>query len=55
MLVTARDRMMKLIADGKTLDEIYAAKPYADLDGKVSGGEQPAKNFIRAVYESLKP
>ncbi|MGI8527736.1 MAG: MBL fold metallo-hydrolase [Pseudolabrys sp.] len=32
MLVTARDRMAKLIAEGKSENDIYAAKPFADLD-----------------------
>ena len=54
LLVTTRDRMQKLIAEGKTLDEVYAAKPYADLDATVGGGEGPAKNYIRAVYANLK-
>jgi len=54
MLVTTRDRMKKLIAEGKSLDDVYAAKPFADLDAKVGGAEGPAKNYIRAVYASLK-
>ena len=54
MLVTARDRMAKLIAEGKSLDDVYAAKPYADFDAKLSANEQMAKNFMRVVYSSLK-
>ncbi len=54
MLVTARDRMAKLIAEGKSLDDVYAAKPYADFDAKFSANEQMAKNFMRVVYSSLK-
>jgi glyoxylase-like metal-dependent hydrolase (beta-lactamase superfamily II) len=54
LLVTTRDRMKKLIAEGKSLDEVYAAKPFADLDAKVGGAEGPAKNYIRAVYANLK-
>ena len=30
MLVTARDRIAKLIKDGKSEDEVVAAKPFAD-------------------------
>lgn len=55
MLVAARDRMAKLIAEGKSLDDVYAAKPYADFDAKFSATEQMAKNFMRVVYSSLKP
>jgi glyoxylase-like metal-dependent hydrolase (beta-lactamase superfamily II) len=54
LLITARDRMAKLIAEGKSLDDVYAAKPYADLDAKLGVNEQAAKNFMRVVYSSLK-
>jgi glyoxylase-like metal-dependent hydrolase (beta-lactamase superfamily II) len=54
-MVTARDRMAKLIAEGKNLDDVYAAKPYADFDLKLAVNEQAAKNFMRVVYYSLKP
>ena len=32
MLTTARDRMAKLIKDGKSEADVVAAKPFADLD-----------------------
>ena len=54
MLMTARDRMEKLIAEGKSLDDVYAAKPYADFDAKLAVNEQMSKNFMRVVYSSLK-
>jgi cyclase len=54
MLVTARDRMAALIKAGKTESDIYAAKPFADLDAKWAANEQAAKNFMRVVYASLK-
>ncbi len=54
MLVTARDRMAPLVKAGKSLDDVYAAKPFADLDGKWAMNEQAAKNFVRVVYYSLK-
>ena len=38
MLVKARDRIMPLIADGKSVEEIVAAKPLADLDGEWGSG-----------------
>ena len=53
MLVTARDRMAALIKDGKSESDIYAAKPFADLDAKWAANEQAAKNFMRVVYASL--
>jgi cyclase len=53
MLVTARDRMAKLVKDGKTEDEVVAAKPFADLDAKWAPTELASKNFIRVVWHSL--
>jgi cyclase len=53
MLITARDRMAKLVKDGKTEDEVQAAKPFADLDGKWAPNEQIRKTFVRVVYHSL--
>lgn len=54
MLVTARDRMAALIKDGKSESDIYAAKPFADLDAKWAANEQASKNWMRVVYASLK-
>jgi len=53
MLVTARDRMAKLVKDGKSEDDVVAAKPFADLDAKWAPTDLASKNFIRVVYHSL--
>src|SRR5260221_4963102 len=53
MLVTARDRMAALVKQGKSEDDVGAAKPFADLDAKWAPTELAAKNFIRVVYHSL--
>lgn len=53
MMVTARDRMAKLVKDGKSEDELVAAKPFADLDAKWAPTELASRNFIRVVYHSL--
>jgi len=53
MLVTARDRMEKLVKDGKSEDDAVAAKPFADLDAKWASTELASKNFVRVVYHSL--
>jgi glyoxylase-like metal-dependent hydrolase (beta-lactamase superfamily II) len=53
MLITARDRMAKLVKDGKSEDEVVAAKPFADLDAKWAPTELASKNFVRVVYHSL--
>jgi cyclase len=53
MLVTARDRMAALVKEGKSEDDVVAAKPFADLDKKWALSELASKNFIRVVYHSL--
>jgi glyoxylase-like metal-dependent hydrolase (beta-lactamase superfamily II) len=53
MLVTARDRMANLVKDGKSEDDVVAAKPFADLDAKWAPTELAGKNFVRVVWHSL--
>jgi glyoxylase-like metal-dependent hydrolase (beta-lactamase superfamily II) len=53
MLVTARDRMEKLVKEGKSEDDVVAAKPFADLDAKWAPTELASKNFVRVVWHSL--
>ena len=53
MLVTARDRMAKLVKDGKSEDDVIAAKPFADLDKNWAPTELAGTNWIRVVYHSL--
>jgi glyoxylase-like metal-dependent hydrolase (beta-lactamase superfamily II) len=55
MLVEARDRMAKLIAEGKSEADAIAARPFADYDKKLGVNDQASQNFIRVVYHSLKP
>lgn len=54
MLATARERMAKLVAEGKSEEEVIAARPFADFDSKIGVNEQGSRNFIRVVYNSLK-
>jgi glyoxylase-like metal-dependent hydrolase (beta-lactamase superfamily II) len=53
MLVTAHDRMAKLVKEGKSEDDVVAAKPFADLDAKWAPTELDSRNFTRVVYHSL--
>jgi cyclase len=55
MLVTAQDRITKLIADGKSLDEAVVANPLADIGAKIGANEEQNANFVRVIYRSLKP
>ena len=53
MLVTAADRVRKLKASGKSLDEAIAAKPFTDLDADWGGGRYKGDDFVKIVYLSL--
>jgi glyoxylase-like metal-dependent hydrolase (beta-lactamase superfamily II) len=53
MLITARDRMAQLVKEGKSEDDVVAAKPFANLDAKWAPTELAATNFVRVVYQSL--
>jgi cyclase len=54
LLATARDRVAKLIAEGKTEDEAVAAKVIQDLEKTAGANEQATTNFVRLIYRSLK-
>jgi len=53
MLISAHDRMAKLVKEGKSEDEAVAAKPFTDFDAKWAPTELASKNFVRVVYHSL--
>jgi glyoxylase-like metal-dependent hydrolase (beta-lactamase superfamily II) len=53
MLVTVRDRVAKLVKEGKTLEQVTAAKPLADLDGVWGQGFMKPDMFLRVVYTDL--
>ena len=55
MLATVRDRVQKLKAGGRSLAEVTAAKPTADLDATWGNGFMPASDFVAIVYNTLKP
>ena len=55
MLMTARDRVAKLKADGESVDEAVAAKPLADIGARIGANEEQNANFVRVIYRSLKP
>jgi glyoxylase-like metal-dependent hydrolase (beta-lactamase superfamily II) len=54
MLVAARDRIEKLVNEGKSEAEVVAAKPLADLDAKWAANDAAAVAFTRMVYNSFK-
>jgi cyclase len=50
MLRTVRDRLERLRASGKSVDDAVAAKPLADLEAKWGQGLFNADAFVRIVY-----
>lgn len=55
MLVTARDRVAALIKQGKSEQQAVAANPLADIGTRLGASEQQNANFVRVIYNSLKP
>jgi len=55
MLVMIRDRVQDAIAKGKTLEQIKAARPTLDFDGRYGSttGSWTTAMFVEAVYKSL--
>ena len=53
VLDTIRQRVRKLIAEGKTLEQAVAAKPTADLDAKVGGNFITPDRIVEAAYTSM--
>ena len=54
MLVTVRDRVQKLKAGGRSLAEVTAAKPTADLDAAWGKGFMAPNDFVAIVYNTLR-
>jgi len=52
MMVTVRDRIAKLIKEGKTVEEVIASKTTADFD-TARGLGLPAETFVKIVYAEL--
>jgi cyclase len=50
MVAIVRDRVRALLQEGKTLDQVRAARPTLDYDTQYGSGDR----FIEAVYRSLK-
>jgi hypothetical protein len=53
MMVTVRDRVQKLKTSGRTLEQVVAAKPTADLDAAWGKGFMQPDNFVTMVYGML--
>ncbi len=54
MLVTSHDRILKLYNEGKSVDEVVALAPLADLDATWANNPGHAAGHTRNVYNSFK-
>lgn len=53
MLTDFRDRIAALKADGKSLEEVVAARPTAEFDEALGQGFIPPERLVGFIYESL--
>jgi cyclase len=54
LAMAVRDRVARLVDQGKSEDEVVAAKVTADLDSKVQEVGMTSERFVRQVYAELK-
>ena len=54
VMLALRERVGKLIRDGKTMEEAVAQKPTADLDPKWGNGPIRPDQIVEEVYADLK-
>jgi cyclase len=54
MILAIRDKIAPLVQQGKTVEEVIAAKPTADYDAKIPTADTTSERFIRQVYTELK-
>jgi cyclase len=54
VMVTLRERITRLIKDGKTLAEAIAAKPTKDFDGRWGNGPIRPDQLVEEIYSDLK-
>ena len=55
MLLAVRDRVAKLVAEGKSEQEVMAANPTADWDARVPNSKETTQRFVTQLYAELKP
>jgi cyclase len=53
MLVIVRDRISAMAAKKMTLEQIRAARPTLDYDGRYDTPASPASTLIEAIYREV--
>jgi cyclase len=54
MILAIRDRIAPMVQQGKTVEDVIAAKPTAEFDARVPTAATTSERFIRQVYTELK-
>ena len=54
MVVALRDKVAALVREGKTQEQVVAAKPTAEYDGKVQQPAATGDRFVGQLYAELK-
>jgi hypothetical protein len=54
MILTVRDRVATLVSEGKSLDDVIAAKPTASFDAQIPRSAETAQEFIGWLYAEVK-
>ena len=54
MIVAVRDKIAPMVTQGKSLQEVLAAKPTAEYDAKVPNSDTTTERFVTQVYQELK-
>jgi glyoxylase-like metal-dependent hydrolase (beta-lactamase superfamily II) len=53
LVLAVRDKVAGLASSGKTLDEVIAARPTAELDARVPQSTQTSERFIKWLYAEV--
>ena len=54
IIMGVRDRVAQLVQQGKTAEEVTAAKPTSSFDARVPGGAMTSDRFVGQLYAELK-
>lgn len=55
MILTIRDRVSRLIRQGKSVEEVLAAHPTSDFDAGIPQSARYRERFLQQMYAELKP
>ena len=53
MILVVRDKVAAMVREGKTVDEVVAAKPTSDYDS-IPSASTTSERFVRQLYAELK-